>query len=116
MKLLPRSSHHTDRRCASPFSGRITPLRRCKSFPRNSLEGVHAKIFLIAQEKSKIMFCPRCGKQVDDNAGFCPNCGTLLKPGQPAPRVASESTSTTAKPPAAMIMMLTANYAPGYRT
>jgi len=24
------------------------------------------------------MFCPHCGKQVDDNAKFCPSCGTPL--------------------------------------
>ena len=52
------------------------------------------------------MFCPKCGKQVDDAAGFCPNCGTNLKPAQ-APRVA---------PPPPSIMLLTSNYAPGYRT
>ena len=25
------------------------------------------------------MFCPNCGKEVDENASFCPNCGTDLK-------------------------------------
>jgi uncharacterized protein YbjQ (UPF0145 family) len=63
------------------------------------------------------MFCPKCGKQVDDNAGFCPSCGTILKPSQAA-RVVSQSTTTiTTKPTTtAMIMLLTSNYAPGYRT
>jgi uncharacterized protein YbjQ (UPF0145 family) len=51
-----------------------------------------------------IMFCPKCGRQVDDNAGFCPNCGAILKPGQAA-KVVTQS-----------IMLLTSNYAPGYRT
>lgn len=50
------------------------------------------------------MFCPKCGRQVDDNVTFCPSCGTALKPGQAA-KVASPS-----------IMLLTSNYAPGYRT
>lgn len=30
------------------------------------------------------MFCPNCGKKVDDNAVFCDNCGTRLKPAEPA--------------------------------
>ncbi len=53
------------------------------------------------------MFCPRCGKQVDDNATFCPNCGTTIKAGQTGAGTSGASRS---------IMLPTANYAPGYRT
>lgn len=24
------------------------------------------------------MLCPKCGKEVNDNAGFCPNCGNAM--------------------------------------
>jgi hypothetical protein len=27
-----------------------------------------------------IMFCPKCGKEVDDSVKFCPYCGTLVHP------------------------------------
>ena len=30
------------------------------------------------------MFCPSCGKQVDDDAKFCPNCGFSIAGGEPA--------------------------------
>ena len=41
------------------------------------------------------MFCPSCGKQVDDNITFCPNCGTNLKGGGAVP---SGSTTTSPYP------------------
>jgi uncharacterized protein YbjQ (UPF0145 family) len=45
------------------------------------------------------MFCPKCGKQVADNLEFCPNCGANLR-------------TTT---PSQGLMLLTSNYAPGFR-
>ncbi len=49
------------------------------------------------------MFCQRCGKTVDDSASFCPFCGNDLK-------------KTAMKPNATgQVMLLTANYASGYK-
>ena len=45
------------------------------------------------------MICPNCGKQVPDGSTFCPSCGRDLG------RVTPSQT----------IMLLTSNYAPGYR-
>ena len=45
------------------------------------------------------MICPSCGKQVADGNAFCPNCGRDL-------RVATPSQG---------FMLLTSNYAPGYK-
>ena len=45
------------------------------------------------------MFCPKCGKQVADNLDFCPNCGANLRQVTPSQG----------------LMLLTSNYAPGYR-
>ena len=45
------------------------------------------------------MICPSCGKQIADGSAFCPSCGRDL-------RVATPSQS---------FMLLTSNYAPGYR-
>lgn len=45
------------------------------------------------------MFCPKCGKQVEDGIDFCPNCGTNLKQVTPSQG----------------IMLVTSNYAPGYK-
>jgi uncharacterized protein YbjQ (UPF0145 family) len=45
------------------------------------------------------MFCPKCGKQVKDGVDFCPNCGTNLKQATPSQG----------------IILLTANYAPGFK-
>ena len=50
------------------------------------------------------MFCPKCGRRVDDNDISCPSCGAALTPG-PIAKTASQS-----------IMLLTSNCAPGYRT
>jgi uncharacterized protein YbjQ (UPF0145 family) len=48
------------------------------------------------------VFCPNCGKTVDDSAAFCPSCGVTLKQGS------SASSSS-------QMMLLTANYASGYK-
>ena len=45
------------------------------------------------------MICPNCGKQVADGSTFCPSCGRDL-------RVATSSQG---------LMLLTSNYAPGYK-
>jgi uncharacterized protein YbjQ (UPF0145 family) len=45
------------------------------------------------------MICPNCGKQVADGSTFCPSCGRDL-------RVATPSQG---------LILLTSNYAPGYR-
>ena len=50
------------------------------------------------------MHCPKCGKQVDDNAAYCPNCKTQLK------QVGEYVSQTSGMP-----TLLTANYAPGYK-
>ncbi len=71
------------------------------------------------------MFCPKCGKQVSDDAVFCPNCraqlkatGTTNMSAQAAPTGGSQ----TAAPPMAasaggwgVPMLFTANYVPGYK-
>jgi len=65
------------------------------------------------------MFCPKCGKQVNDDATFCPNCRAQLKP-------TPNSTAPTSAPAAAPMMantagawglpmLFTAPYAPGYK-
>ena len=50
------------------------------------------------------MFCPGCGKQIQDTAAFCPYCRYDLK------TTPAASTSVNSQ-----IMLLTANYAPGYK-
>lgn len=45
------------------------------------------------------MICPNCGRQAPDGAAFCPSCGRDLK-------VATPSQG---------LLLLTANYAPGYK-
>jgi len=45
------------------------------------------------------MFCPKCGKQVGDGLDICPSCGANLK----------------AQTPSKGFMLLTSNYAPGYK-
>ncbi len=50
------------------------------------------------------MFCPRCGKQVQDNAAFCPYCRYDMK----ASPVASPSVQ-------GQITLFTSNYVPGYK-
>lgn len=36
------------------------------------------------------MFCPKCGKQVDDNAKFCPSCGEPLSMGKKVQNAADD--------------------------
>lgn len=44
------------------------------------------------------MFCPKCGAENTDNAGFCQKCGNALQ--APAPTSSTQSTTTqTAKSP-----------------
>lgn len=45
------------------------------------------------------MICPSCGREVQDGSAFCPSCGTDL----------TKMTSSQG------LMLLTSNYAPGYR-
>ncbi len=66
------------------------------------------------------MFCPKCGKQVSDDATFCPNCRAQLKP-------TPNSTAAVTAPVAALgtvnaqgggwglPMLFTAPYVPGYK-
>ncbi len=50
------------------------------------------------------MFCPKCGKQIQDNAAFCPYCRYDLK------------TSPTASPSVqSQVLLFTSNYVPGYK-
>lgn len=51
------------------------------------------------------MICQKCGRPVDDGAAFCPYCGNSLKQ-----QVTGTSTAGASQP-----MLLTANYAAGYR-
>jgi len=76
------------------------------------------------------MFCPKCGKQVSDDAVFCPNCRAQLKvtdssdisASMATPMSAPMSGSQTATPPMGGVpggwglpMLFTANYVPGYK-
>ena len=45
------------------------------------------------------MICPKCGKQIADGSAFCPSCGADL----------TRATSSQG------FMLLTSNYAPGYK-
>lgn len=45
------------------------------------------------------MICPNCGKQVADGSAFCPSCGKDLR----------QATSSQG------LMLLTSNFAPGYK-
>jgi hypothetical protein len=55
------------------------------------------------------MYCPKCGRQVDDNSVYCPFCRAQLKstsiPGSPP------LSPTTADAP----MLFTSNYVPGFK-
>ena len=50
------------------------------------------------------MYCPRCGKQVDDNATVCPNCEAQLK------QIGEYASNSSGMP-----TLLTSNYAPGFK-
>ena len=45
------------------------------------------------------MICPKCGKQVPEGSAFCPSCGRDLKQSTPSEK----------------LMLLTSNYAAGYK-
>jgi uncharacterized protein YbjQ (UPF0145 family) len=53
------------------------------------------------------MFCPNCGQQMDETAAFCPRCGS------PA---GSGGAAKVTRQPSPSVLILTSNYAPGYRT
>jgi uncharacterized protein YbjQ (UPF0145 family) len=53
------------------------------------------------------MICQKCGRTVDDGAAFCPYCGNSLKQQMTGP---SSTTASVNQP-----MLLTSNYASGYR-
>ncbi len=57
------------------------------------------------------MFCPKCGKQVADDATFCPNCRAQLKPTPDSMAPAGASAAGTWGLP----MLFTSNYVPGYK-
>ncbi len=71
------------------------------------------------------MFCPKCGKQVSDDAVFCPNCRAQLKATDTtnaSVQAAPMGGSQVASPPMAagagawgLPMLFTANYVPGYK-
>jgi len=52
------------------------------------------------------MICPNCGKSVADTSAFCLYCGTNLK---------QQTMGSGAAGPAQSVMLLTANYASGYK-
>ncbi|MGH9920328.1 MAG: heavy metal-binding domain-containing protein [Nitrososphaerales archaeon] len=53
------------------------------------------------------MICQKCGRTVDDGAAFCPYCGNALKQ-----QMMGASSTPGANQP---ILLLTSNYAPGYK-
>jgi uncharacterized protein YbjQ (UPF0145 family) len=53
------------------------------------------------------MICQRCGRSADDSATFCPYCGNNLKQ-----QTSATSGATGSAQP---VLLLTANYAAGYR-
>jgi uncharacterized protein YbjQ (UPF0145 family) len=53
------------------------------------------------------MICQKCGKSVDDNAAFCQFCGNALK---------QQNMNTGSSPaPSSQMLLLTSNYASGYK-
>jgi hypothetical protein len=54
------------------------------------------RTYFLARFDDLTMFCPRCGRPVDEGAAFCPSCGASVAPsGGPAPLAsASESASS----------------------
>jgi len=54
------------------------------------------------------MFCAKCGQQNDETAAFCPKCGSPTGVGSALEAKRSSTHSS--------VMILTSNYAPGYRT
>src|SRR5271165_2540521 len=59
------------------------------------------------------MFCPKCGKQVNDDATFCPNCRAQLK----ATPNSTASMGAPASPAGGwgLPMLFTAPFVPGYK-
>jgi len=53
------------------------------------------------------MICPRCGRSADDTAAFCPYCGNNLKQQTDTSGVAAGSNQP--------LLLITANYASGYK-
>ena len=62
------------------------------------------------------MFCPKCGKQVSDDAIFCPNCRAQLKT-SPAVMPAPSTEAATGVPSGSwgLPTLFTSNYVPGYK-
>ncbi len=56
------------------------------------------------------MICQKCGKTVDDTSTFCPFCGNNLKQQMMGPQMGASASSS-----GQAMMMLTANYAAGYK-
>jgi uncharacterized protein YbjQ (UPF0145 family) len=56
------------------------------------------------------MICQKCGRTVDDNAGFCPFCGNNLKQQQSAYMASSPPMGSNQQ-----VMLLTSNYASGFK-
>jgi uncharacterized protein YbjQ (UPF0145 family) len=52
------------------------------------------------------MICQRCGKKVDDGAAFCSFCGNSLR---------QQTSASNAASPSQQLLLLTANYAAGYK-
>ena len=65
------------------------------------------------------MFCPKCGRQVSDDATFCPNCRAQLKPtpnsGAPVATTSSGAMAGNTTGGWGLPMLFTAPYVPGYK-
>jgi uncharacterized protein YbjQ (UPF0145 family) len=69
------------------------------------------------------MFCPKCGKQVSDDATFCPNCRAQLKATDSSATMSAPAAAPMASPAMAsgssggwgLPMLFTANYVPGFK-
>jgi uncharacterized protein YbjQ (UPF0145 family) len=66
------------------------------------------------------MYCPKCGKQVSDDANVCPYCGAQLKTMSVVPAATSANTSgsgfgVTSPGSWGVPMLFTSNYVPGYK-
>jgi uncharacterized protein YbjQ (UPF0145 family) len=63
------------------------------------------------------MYCPKCGKQVNDDAVFCPNCRAQLKstPNSTPNSTAGSSAVGTSAGGWGLPMLFTANYVPGFK-
>lgn len=61
------------------------------------------------------MYCPKCGKQVPDDANVCPNCGAQLKMMSASTTAATATGVGGAASGWGVPTLFTSNYVPGYK-